>query len=185
MVPCRFETFGLHAAFEGIFPFKHVGRQVAQDCQIFRAMVFADAAAHRREHCIEVQLPFLQRVLPDASVVPIVAGDVEDETVASALETFVAEASTLLVASSDLSHYHPYEEAKTLDASTARTIERLEPSLTHEAACGATAINGLLHVARRHGMTCRTLDLRTSGDTAGGQHRREVVGYGAFAFHAN
>jgi AmmeMemoRadiSam system protein B len=141
------------------------------------------AAAHLREHSLEVQLPFLIRALGAFSLVPLAAGDAEPEEVARVLEALWGGPETLVVVSSDLSHYLPYQIARSVDAGTAQAILGLGASagITHDHACGATPVNGLLLVARRRGLRPVLLDLRSSGDTAGG--RAEVVGYGAFAFY--
>jgi hypothetical protein len=140
------------------------------------------AAAHAREHALEVQLPFLLRVLPRFAIVPLVAGDAAGGEVAAVLEALWGGPETLIVVSSDLSHYLPYNEARRVDTITAEQITDLshEP-LRHEQACGATPVNGLIVAARRHGLRPVRVDLRSSGDTAGS--RDEVVGYGAFAFY--
>ena len=138
-------------------------------------------AAHRQEHCLEVQLPFLQSVLEDFAIVPLLAGEATAEETAELLELLWGGPETLIVVSSDLSHYHDYDTARRLDGGTSEAIESLEPeAIGHDHACGRVPIAGLLVAARRHGLTATTLDLRNSGDTAGG--RREVVGYGAYAF---
>jgi AmmeMemoRadiSam system protein B len=135
--------------------------------------------AHAREHSLEVQLPFLQELLGRFSLVPLAAGEASAEEVAEALELLIDEPGTLLVVSSDLSHYHDYAMARRLDAATSRAIEELRPeALDWESACGRVGISGLLLLARRRGLRARTLDLRSSGDTAGGRDR--VVGYGAY-----
>ena len=137
--------------------------------------------AHELEHSLEVHLPFLQRVLGAISLVPLVAGDATAEEVAEVLEAVWGGPETLVVISSDLSHYYDYESARDMDAATTTAIERLDPEdLGRESACGRVAIRGLLLVARRHGLSVRTLDVRNSGDTAG--PRDQVVGYGAYAF---
>jgi hypothetical protein len=139
--------------------------------------------AHAQEHCLEVHLPFLQAVLGDFLLVPIVVGDATTEQSAALFETLWGGPETLIVVSSDLSHYLPYEAARRRDRATAEAIVSLEARLVPEEACGAIPINGLLRAARRHGLAPRMLDLRNSGDTAGSRDR--VVGYGAFAFGAN
>jgi MEMO1 family protein len=140
------------------------------------------ARAHATEHSLEVQLPFLIRVLKQFSLVPLAVGDALTEEVARVIDALWGGAETLVVVSSDLSHYLPYAVARSTDAATARSILDLGPEpLDHEQACGATPVNGLLAVARRRGLRAALLDLRTSGDTAGA--RDEVVGYGAFAFY--
>ena len=138
--------------------------------------------AHAREHSLEVQLPFLQRVLPRFAIVPLVVGDAGVADVADVIEALWGGPETLIVISSDLSHYLPYAEAHRMDDVTARRIVTLGPRpLHHDEACGATPINGLLAVARRRRLRPELLDLRSSGDTAG--PRDQVVGYGAFAFY--
>jgi AmmeMemoRadiSam system protein B len=137
--------------------------------------------AHEREHSLEVELPFLQSLLGDFDLVPLVAGEASAEEVAEVLERLWGGPETLIVISSDLSHYLPYDAAQRADRETARRILALEGSLDPPQACGAVPINGLLEVARRRGLTPELLDLRNSADTAGDPSR--VVGYGAFAFH--
>ncbi|MEA3278072.1 MAG: AmmeMemoRadiSam system protein B [Pseudomonadota bacterium] len=133
------------------------------------------------EHCLEVQLPFLQLVLKDFCIVPFLVGDASAEEVADVIERLWGGTETLIVISSDLSHYLDYESAKAIDAETSRAIEALNPSsISHHQACGRNPLNGLLREAKRHGLHARTLDLRNSGDTAG--PRNQVVGYGAYAF---
>lgn len=139
-----------------------------------------DAAAHAEEHSLEVELPFLQVLLNDFSIVPLVVGGASPETVAAVLERVWEEPGTRIVISSDLSHYHPYDVACRLDRETAERVEALEGPIAYDRACGAGPINGLLQVACRRGLAARRLDLRNSGDTAGDRGR--VVGYGAFAF---
>jgi predicted class III extradiol MEMO1 family dioxygenase len=115
-------------------------------------------------------------------LVPFVVGDASDEEVQEVIERLWGGAETLLVVSSDLSHYHDYESARKIDAESRRAVEALEPGgLGRESACGAVPVRGLLCAARRLGLVARTLDLRNSGDTAGGRQR--VVGYGAWSFH--
>jgi AmmeMemoRadiSam system protein B/AmmeMemoRadiSam system protein A len=139
--------------------------------------------AHAREHSLEVHLPFLQEVLGDFALVPLVFGAATAEQVAQALELLWGGEETLIVVSSDLSHYHEYNQARALDGQTARAIETLRPdSIAPEQACGRTAIQGLLQAAARHGLRVHTLDLRNSGDTAG--PRDQVVGYGAWSLTA-
>jgi len=137
-------------------------------------------AAHADEHSLEVQLPFLQRLVPNAMIAPILTGDGNSQAVEKLLDCAFGGDETLIVVSSDLSHYLPYAIAKGRDEATARRLERIELNgAGHDDACGATAINGLLAVAARRGLACQRLDLRNSGDTAGS--RDQVVGYGAFA----
>ena len=142
--------------------------------------VVRSAAAHADEHSLEVQLPFLQRCLGEFSLVPFVVGRTPAAAVAEVIEALWGGPETLVVISSDLSHYHAYGEARRLDQATVDDILALTPLADHEQACGATPINGLLEVARRRGLAPRLLDLRSSGDTAGDKSR--VVGYAALAF---
>jgi AmmeMemoRadiSam system protein B len=137
--------------------------------------------AHAREHSLEVELPFLQRVLGPFALAPFAVGEASAHEVAALLEALWGGPETLIVISSDLSHYHDARTARRLDAATARAIESLdEAALGPESACGRVPLSGLLVVARRRGLRARRLDLRNSGDTAGG--REEVVGYGAWTF---
>ncbi|HVR29364.1 MAG TPA: AmmeMemoRadiSam system protein B [Thermoanaerobaculia bacterium] len=152
---------------------------IAQDALSALPFVTALPEAHAREHCLEVELPFLQEILGPFRIVPLVVGDATTEEVGRALELAWGGDETLVVVSSDLSHYHDYDTARTIDAATARAIEELRfADIEPEHACGSLAIRGLLWVARRKGLRAATLDLRSSGDTAGPRH--EVVGYGAW-----
>lgn len=137
--------------------------------------------AHAEEHALEVQLPFLQTILGQFSLVPLVVGEVHADAVAQVLERLWGGDETLIVVSSDLSHYLAYPSACARDEFTAETILRLRPELDHEQACGATPINGLLLAAKQHGLHAQLLGLCNSGDTAGDKAR--VVGYAAFAFY--
>ncbi|MFO1303324.1 MAG: AmmeMemoRadiSam system protein B [Burkholderiales bacterium] len=142
--------------------------------------VVASDAVHAHEHALEVQLPFLQTVLRRFSLVPFAVGHATPEEVAEVVDALWGGPETLVVVSSDLSHYHGYAEATRLDRATADAILALTPTLDHEQACGATPVNALLLCARRRGLVPRLLDLRNSGDTAGDRSR--VVGYASFAF---
>jgi len=137
-------------------------------------------AAHALEHSLEVQLPFLQTVLENFRIVPFAVGDATAEEVAAVIECLWGGPETLIVVSSDLSHYHPYATARQIDRGTAAAILALDSSLDHEQACGATPINGFALCARRRNLFPELIDLRNSGDTAGDKSR--VVGYAAFAF---
>jgi AmmeMemoRadiSam system protein B len=138
-------------------------------------------AAHAHEHSLEVQLPFLQELLPEFALLPVVAGDAPPRAVAEVLEVAWGGDETLVLVSSDLSHYHDYETARALDRASTAAIEALRPdALDEESACGRVPVRGLLLAARAHGLAAHTLDLRSSGDTAG--PRDQVVGYGAYAF---
>jgi hypothetical protein len=138
-------------------------------------------AAHAREHSLEVQLPFLQMVLGDFSVVPLLVGEATADEVRPVLEALWGGPETCFVISSDLSHYHDAETARQLDRLTAIAIEALKPeSIVEDGACGRIPVCGLLRAAAAHGLSAKTLDLRNSGDTGGPRDR--VVGYGAFAF---
>jgi hypothetical protein len=143
--------------------------------------VSSAARPHAQEHSLEVQLPFLQRVLPGVPVVPLVVGDASAEQVAEVLEQLWGGDETLILISSDLSHYLPYEEARAVDRKTADRILALDAEhLDTDMACGAIPMSGLLLAARRRGLRAQELDVRNSGDTAGDRSR--VVGYGSFAF---
>ncbi|MBC8366939.1 AmmeMemoRadiSam system protein B [bacterium] len=137
---------------------------------------------HENEHSIEVQLPFLQTLLHDFTLLPVLVGDADPSMVEALLHEFGRGEETLIVVSSDLSHFLNYDEARKLDEATRKAIESLDTEgWTWKSACGRIPILGLLRLARRLNMKVETLDLRNSGDTAGGRER--VVGYGAWAFH--
>jgi MEMO1 family protein len=156
-----------------------VDREAAQRVRVLPQVV-ESALAHAHEHSLEVQLPFLRSVLGKFAIVPFAVGDASAEEVAEVIETLWGGRETLIVISSDLSHYHPYGEARRIDGGTAESVLALAGTLDHEQACGATPINGLVLCARRHALSPELLDLRNSGDTAGDRSR--VVGYAAFAF---
>ncbi len=138
-------------------------------------------ATHQFEHSLEVHLPFLQSVIESFSIVPLVVGDVATETVADVIDGLWGGPETLIVVSSDLSHYLTYEKARTVDNANCLAIENLEVDrIEHHGACGATPIGGLLIAAKRRGMKVTTLDLRNSGDTAGDRNR--VFVYGSWLF---
>lgn len=139
-------------------------------------------AAHHREHGLEVHLPFLQAVLGSHfRLVPLVVGEASTAAVAEVLQQVWGGAETLIVISSDLSHYLDYRTAQQVDRQTAETIAQLDPDgLGENSACGRAPIRGLLHLARQQGLHPHLLDLRNSGDTAGPKDR--VVGYGAWVF---
>ncbi|MCL2849605.1 MAG: AmmeMemoRadiSam system protein B [Micrococcales bacterium] len=142
--------------------------------------VVVHAATHRDEHAVEVQLPFLQQVLGDVDIVPLNAGAATADQVADVIEALWDSPDTLVVISSDLSHYLPYDEARTRDEATLAQVMALDGQLDHQQACGATPVNGMLEVARRRGLVPRLLGACSSGDTAG--DRARVVGYCAVAF---
>ena len=146
-----------------------------------RGDVMASDAPHELEHCLEVQLPFLQTVLNDFTLVPLVVGSTTAEHVASVLRDVWGDSETLIVASSDLSHYLTYEVAREFDEQTATAIRSGRATLSHSQACGAYALNGLLRVANDLGLNVSEICRLNSGDTAGDMRR--VVGYGAFALH--
>ena len=141
--------------------------------------VVADDGAHALEHSLEVQLPFLQRLLGPFTLLPLAVGAASGEAVAQVLERLWGGEETLILVSSDLSHYQPYAEAERLDQATCARIAAARADLAPREACGAIPINGLLLAAARHGLRPRLLDRRNSGDTAGDRER--VVGYAAFA----
>lgn len=137
--------------------------------------------AHQREHSLEVQLPFLQRVLGEFTVLPLAVGRSTGTEVAGVLEAVWGKDETLILISTDLSHYLPYLAAQQMDGVTAKQVVALDyEELEHDQACGATGLKGLLEIAKKRGMKGTQLDLRNSGDTAGDKSR--VVGYGAWAF---
>lgn len=137
-------------------------------------------AAHALEHSLEVHLPFLQRVLPEFTLVPFCVGASTIHDVAGVMDALWDDPKSMIIVSSDLSHYLPYETARQIDAATVDAILALHQPIEHEQACGATPINGLLEHARRYHLKAKLLDYRNSGDTAG--DKAQVVGYAAIAF---
>jgi AmmeMemoRadiSam system protein B len=159
-----------------------VDREAAERALALSGVCLSDAA-HADEHALEVQLPFLQRVLGDFRIVPLVAGRARPEAVAAVLDALWGGDETLVVISSDLSHYHDQATARRLDAATAAAIEAGEAArIGPEDACGCVGITGLLAAAPRHDLAIERLALATSADTSGPWH--SVVGYGAWAFGA-
>jgi len=153
--------------------------RVAADRLERSRFVARTAAAHQREHSLEVQLPFLQIVAPGVPVVPLLTGDIGPADAADIVEPLLDD-GTLLVVSSDLSHYHDADTASRLDAVTIAAIARLDPgALDRESACGRTGIQAALYIAGRRGYGVQILDVRNSGDTAGPSDR--VVGYASIA----
>jgi hypothetical protein len=159
----------------GVVP---VDREWAQPIARFPQVRVLDAA-HEPEHSLEVHLPFLQIILEQFAIVPLLVGATGDAELIEVIETLWGGAETGLVVSSDLSHYHDYLTALAVDTATAQAIERLDAArIDSDCACGSRAIRGLIGMARRLGLGLTAVDVRNSGDTAGPRDR--VVGYGAF-----
>jgi MEMO1 family protein len=155
-----------------------INTQAVQQISVYPFVQYLDQA-HEYEHSLEVHLPFLQEVLGNFSLVPIVAGDAPVQQVSQVLEELWGGPETLIVISSDLSHYHDYKTAQELDQNTSNIIENLQyEELDFESACGRVPVSGLLALARKKLLRVKTVDLRNSGDTAGDKDR--VVGYGAY-----
>lgn len=142
--------------------------------------IVVSPAAHAQEHSLEVQLPFLQTVLNDFKLVPLAVGDATPAEVAEVLDILWGGPETIIVVSSDLSHFLPYGIAQAVDKETVQNILNTKGTLTHQQACGGTPINGLVLAAKRHHLKPKLLDLCNSGDTAGDKNR--VVGYASFMF---
>lgn len=158
-----------------------LGRVKARSASGWPISVFPQA--HEPEHCIEVQLPFLQAICRKGlEVWPLLCGQVEPEELAKRLAKEI-DAKTVVIASSDLSHYKAYDSARGIDAVANRTVPALDiKGFAGEGdACGKTAILTLMHIARMKGWKGRLLDYRNSGDTAG--PKSSVVGYGCYAFY--
>ena len=145
--------------------------------------VVPSAPAHAQEHSLEVQLPFLQRMLGAFTLVPLAVGAATNVEVAQVLERLWGGPETLIVISTDMSHYHEYREAKRIDGATLLRIAGFATDLNHDEACGATPLNGFLGLAQKKGLRIRLLGACNSGDTAGGKAR--VVGYSAFALYGS
>ncbi len=138
--------------------------------------------AHALEHSLEVHLPFLQVVLHEFTLLPLVAGDASKEEIAETLAALWGGPETLVVISTDLSHYHDYRTAQRLDQTTSDAILALDPDgLDPDSACGRIPVGGLLHLAKQKEMSIEQVDLRNSGDTAG--PKDQVVGYGAYVLY--
>lgn len=153
--------------------------QEASEALLALPQVSINDATHAEEHSLEVHLPFLQEILGEFYLVPLVVGDATAHEVAEALDLVWGGEETLVVISSDLSHYLDYETAKALDKETSDAIEALDyESLNRDQACGRVPVSGLLRLARQKHLQCRAVDVRNSGDTAGSRDR--VVGYGAY-----
>jgi AmmeMemoRadiSam system protein B/AmmeMemoRadiSam system protein A len=160
--------------------------RVPIDAEALRAVrdlpqVVASDAAHALEHSLEVQLPFLQKVLGDFALAPFAVGMASVREVAEVLERLWGGPETLIVISTDLSHYHAYDTARALDGATLERIAAFATDIDHEEACGATPLNGLLDFSRRKNLSLKLLAACNSGDTAGGKDR--VVGYSSFGLY--
>lgn len=136
--------------------------------------------AHSQEHSLEVQLPFLQSILQNFKLIPIVVGDATASEVDEVLRALWGGQETLIVVSTDLSHYHDYDTSRLMDRRTAEAILDLNPdNIDYEDACGRNPLRGLLQLARERQFKISLLDLKNSGDTEGSKDR--VVGYASFA----
>lgn len=181
----RVAVRGLVAAAAGFFATPlgaaRIDPVVGQLCS--EGLISINDAAHRQEHALEVQLPFLQSVLPEPyTIVPLLFGRCESAEVAAVIDRLWGGDETLFIISSDLSHFHPQARAIALDQQTSAAIEALDGSALEEgSACGRLAIQGLLAVAQSRGLRAKAIDVRTSADTAGDPER--VVGYGAYVLY--
>ena len=179
-VPVRGLALPGSDAFETPLGRVPVDAQAVQRLAPFRQVV-TSPEAHAQEHALEVQLPFLQKMLGEFALVPLAVGDARPQEVREVIERLWGGPETLFVISTDLSHYHAYDEARAIDRATLSRIAALGTDINHEEACGATPLNGFLAVARARGLSIRLLGACNSGDTAGGKDR--VVGYSAFALY--
>ena len=135
-------------------------------------------AAHAKEHSLEVQLPFLQKVLKDFAIVPIVYGNADPAEIARALEPYLKSENTLLVVSADLSHYYAYEDAQNLDGQTGALVGSKLPVVENHMSCGAAGINTAIILAQQNRMLPKLLDMVNSGDVTG--DKSSVVGYASW-----
>ncbi|MBL7004045.1 MAG: AmmeMemoRadiSam system protein B [Gammaproteobacteria bacterium] len=148
---------------------------------LFKQVTINDRA-HQQEHSLEVHLPFLQRILDDFTLVPLVVGDASVDEVAMVLDALWGGDETLILISSDLSHFLNYQQAQQIDEKTTAAINAFNyEAIGYENACGRNPVNGLLLQAQTKGLKVKTIDVRNSGDTAGSLDR--VVGYGAYVFY--
>ncbi len=153
-------------------------------CQKAESLDFVNVniAAHKNEHSLEVQLPFLQCVLNDFELTPLLVGDCSPQKIVQLLELFWHRQDSIIIISTDLSHFHRYSDAITIDQNTSHAIEQLMPlKISFEQACGCKPLNGLLELATKYKLTVDLLDLRNSGDTGGDKNR--VVGYAAYVVY--
>lgn len=158
-----------------------IDQQAIKECLSLPQVSISDVA-HLQEHSLEVHLPFLQTCLEDFTLVPFVVGDASETEVAEVLELLWGGEETLIVISSDLSHFHEYETANHMDRKTSQAIENLQlEAIGYEDACGRNPVNGLLQLARQHNYSIHMIDLKNSGDTAG--DKNSVVGYGAYVLN--
>ena len=157
-----------------------IDSQLSGTISSMQQVVYFDAG-HEHEHSLEVHLPFLQTVLDDFLLLPLVVGDVQPQEVSEVLQQIWGDSETLVVVSSDLSHYLSYGNAQKRDNFTSNAIENCHTHINGEQACGYLPINGLLKLAKQISLDVDTVDVRNSGDTAGDRER--VVGYGAYLFH--
>ncbi len=155
--------------------------RTALDALLDLSGIVSSDAAHAQEHSLEVQLPFLQTSLGDFQLIPLAVGRTSVDDIAQVLDQLWGGPETLIVISSDLSHFHDYAAANQIDGATVAQIASLQPLTSFDQACGALPINGMIEIARRHGMTIELLERCNSGDTAGDKSR--VVGYAAFALY--
>jgi len=162
----------------GVVPLWEAGVERA----LAQPYVLVSEVVHAQEHSLEVQLPFLQVVLPEVDVLPLAAGWVEPSVVADVLAAVWAD-DVLVVISSDLSHYHRYDQARAIDRATMDQILALDPSVDHDQACGATGVDAIILAAQQRGLTPRLLGMCNSGDTAG--DKSAVVGYAAVGFYTD
>ena len=180
----RVAVYGL--ALPGVDFFDTPLGRVKLDTDLVKAIahlpqVTVNREAHALEHSLEVQLPFLQSVLHDFTLLPLAVGMTSAKAVAEVLDHLWGAEETLIVISSDLSHYLPYATAQRIDRETVQSILQLQQLIDHDHACGSIPISGLILAAQKHHLTAHLLDLRNSGDTAGS--RDQVVGYAAIAFN--
>ncbi len=143
--------------------------------------VVSSEAAHAQEHSLEVQLPLLQMALDNFELLPLAVGDASAAEVAEVIDRLWGGPETLILVSSDLSHFLDYDAAQAIDGATVRQMLALKGGISHGQACGATPVNGLLLAARRRGLSARLLAQCNSGDSAG--DRKRVVGYASISFH--
>lgn len=179
-----------HASFPGLSIDQHEGYEtplgVVPVDQVVKKIIKEEGCdfieqAHTSEHSLEVQLPFLQKVLKKFSIIPILVSETDYLQTTMVVQKYLDEKS-LLIASSDLSHYYEYKDATMLDQVTCEAIENQNIDMLQECeACGKTPIMSLLQIAQERAWKTKLVDYRNSGDISGELER--VVGYGAFVFY--
>ncbi|SIT09990.1 AmmeMemoRadiSam system protein B [Neptunomonas antarctica] len=167
-------------AFETPLGRLKVDQKAVQELLKSPLMIMSDEV-HAQEHCVEVQLPFLQFMRIDMPIVPVVVGECPASEIADIIEPLLNDPTKLVIISTDLSHFHSYSNAVKIDERTGLKIMNADHDIQPTEACGCHALNGLLLAVKRQNLTIEKIAMCNSGDTAGDQDR--VVGYGCYGIY--